>query len=136
MMRGEREIALTTPVSLTAFQPSLWDGSSLLRFQAFHAWLRSQVLTGQNPTGSWAVLSSHFMAKEPTRSQKASHTKTCITDYDLASLAIVLRVCHWSRPINGTTEFNNDKRPRWMYFEMINVIIMSSSEFIFLEVAQ
>jgi hypothetical protein len=33
MMRGEREIALTTPVSLTAFQPSLWDGSSLLRFQ-------------------------------------------------------------------------------------------------------
>jgi hypothetical protein len=35
MMRGEREIALTTPVSLTAFQPSLWDGSSLLPFQAF-----------------------------------------------------------------------------------------------------
>jgi hypothetical protein len=34
MIRGEREIALTTPVSLTAFQPSLWDGSSLLPFQA------------------------------------------------------------------------------------------------------
>jgi hypothetical protein len=54
-MRGEREIALTTPVSLTAFQPSLWDGSSLLPFQAFHAWLRSQVPTGQNPTGSRAL---------------------------------------------------------------------------------
>ena len=33
MIRGEREIALTTLVSLTAFQPSLWDGSSLSRFQ-------------------------------------------------------------------------------------------------------
>jgi hypothetical protein len=61
MMRGEREIALTTPVSLTAFQPSLWDGSSLLRFQAFHAWLRSQVPTGQNPTGTqgYSVLPFH-----------------------------------------------------------------------------
>jgi hypothetical protein len=37
MIRGECEIALTTPVSLPAFQPSFWDGSSLLRFQAFHA---------------------------------------------------------------------------------------------------
>jgi hypothetical protein len=64
MMWGEREIALTTPVSLTAFQPSpLWDGSSLLRFQAFHVWLRSQVPTGQNPTGSRAVLLDHFMVK-------------------------------------------------------------------------
>jgi hypothetical protein len=52
MILGEREIALTTPVSLTAFQPSLWDGSSLLPIQALHAWLRSQVPTGQNPTGS------------------------------------------------------------------------------------
>jgi hypothetical protein len=51
MIRGEREIALTTPVSLTAFQPSLWDGSSLLPFQAFHAWLRSQVPTGQSEDG-------------------------------------------------------------------------------------
>ena len=62
MMRGEREIALTTPVSLTAFPNRPWDGSSLLRFQAFHAWLRSQVPTGQNPTGSWAKILSPFGA--------------------------------------------------------------------------
>jgi hypothetical protein len=62
-MRGEREIALTTPVRLTAFQPSPWDGSSLLRFQAFHAWLPSQVPTGQNPTGSQAMVYNRFAVK-------------------------------------------------------------------------
>ncbi len=64
MIRGEREIALNTPMSLTAFQPSLWDGSSLLRFQAFHAWLRSQVPTGQNPTGSQGF-SRRLVASQP-----------------------------------------------------------------------
>jgi hypothetical protein len=66
---GEREIALTTPVSLTAFQPS-WDGSSLLRFQAFHAWLRSQVPTGQNPTGSQGF--SHGLGSIRIRPERAT----------------------------------------------------------------
>jgi hypothetical protein len=30
MMRGEREIALTTPVSLTAFQPSSYSWSEVI----------------------------------------------------------------------------------------------------------
>jgi hypothetical protein len=71
MMRGEREIVLTTPVSLTAFQPSLWNGSSLLRFQAFHAWLRSQVPTGQNPTGSQG-----FTFRTPRAPSPVSHNAT------------------------------------------------------------
>jgi hypothetical protein len=64
MMRGEREIALTTPVSLTAFQPSLGRIISVTVPvpKGFRGWLPSQVPTGLNPTGSWASLFRHFMA--------------------------------------------------------------------------
>jgi hypothetical protein len=36
MMRGEREIALTTPVSLTAFQPSTLSGTDHLSYGSRH----------------------------------------------------------------------------------------------------
>jgi hypothetical protein len=81
-MRGEREIALTTPVSLTAFQPSLWDGSSLLRFQAFHAWLRSQVSTGQDPTGHPGLKSGYSV--RPFHGQEDRPRPTALGTWQLA----------------------------------------------------
>jgi hypothetical protein len=60
-------------------------------------------------------------------------------DYDL----VCPRNCFFAFAIGaagpamtGRTKFNNDKRPRWMYSMMVNAIIMSSNEFIFLEMAQ
>jgi hypothetical protein len=62
MIRGEREIALTTPVSLDRISTVPLGRIISLTVPGIHAWLRLQVPTGQNPTGSWTSLFRHFMA--------------------------------------------------------------------------
>jgi hypothetical protein len=60
MMRGEPEIALTTPVSLTAFQPSLGRIISLT-VPGISCLATITGPYGTKPDRPWAVLFDHFM---------------------------------------------------------------------------